>query len=244
MTFPGGTSVSRLSVYSGMACADGLEGGTPHLHTASTEAYVVVGGRGALHTLDLNGPRVTELSPGSTVWFTPGTIHRAVNRGDLEVVVVMQNAGLPEAGDAVMTFPPEIVADPARYREAATLPAAASEQEVEEAVSRRRDLAVEGFLRLADSAAKGDLDPLRRFHTSAVALVRPKVADWRQIWEDTVARETRHTATILEALEHGDGAHLSRSALMESPPDHRWGMCGHLRAHDVAHPIVHTPDPS
>ncbi|MEV0380459.1 cupin domain-containing protein [Nonomuraea sp. NPDC050643] len=242
MTFPGGTSVSRLSVYSGSACADGLEGGTPHLHTASTEAYVVVGGHGALQTLDAGGLREIELNAGSTVWFTPGTIHRAVNRGGLEVVVVMSNAGLPEAGDAVMTFPPEIVADPERYRQAATLPASGptAGPDVEAAVERRRDLAVEGFLRLAD----GGPEALRDFYDSAVALVRPKVARWRAIWESTVAQETRRTAGVLDALESGDGAHLLRSALMESPPHERWGMCGHLRAHDVAHPIVHTPDPS
>lgn len=230
MTFPGGTSISRLTVYTG-ACADGLEGGTPHVHTASTEAYVVVGGRGALQTLDANGLRETELSAGSTVWFTPGTIHRAINKGGLEVVVVMSNAGLPEAGDAVMTFPPEIVADPDRYREAATLPAV----DIEEAVARRRELAVEGFLRLA-----ADPEELRRFYKSAVALVRPKVAGWREIWERTVAGETRRTAEILDALDRGDGTHLQRAALMESPPEQRWGMCGHLRAHDVAHPVVHT----
>ncbi|RVX38522.1 cupin domain [Nonomuraea polychroma] len=230
MTFPGGTSISRLTVYTG-ACADGLEGGTPHVHIASTEAYVVVGGRGALQTLDAGGLKETELSAGSTVWFTPGTIHRAINRGGLEVLVVMSNAGLPEAGDAVMTFPPEIVADPERYREAATLPA----DGVEEAVARRRELAVEGFLRLAD----GGTDALRRFYDSAVALVRPKVAGWREIWERTVAQETRRTGEILDALAGGDGSHLLRSALMESPPQQRWGMCGHLRAHDVANPIVH-----
>ncbi|MET7337325.1 cupin domain-containing protein [Nonomuraea sp. NPDC005650] len=240
MTFPGGTSVSRLTVYSGSPCADGLEGGTPHLHTASTEAYVVVGGHGTLQTLDVHGLRETSLSAGTTVWFTPGTIHRAVNHGGLEVVVVMSNAGLPEAGDAVMTFPPEIVADPDRYRQAATLPAEGQE----EAVRRRRELAVEGFLRLADAAAGGDLAPLHRFYDQALALVRPKAAAWRAIWEDTVAEETRRTAGILDALERGDGAHLRRSALMESPPHDRWGMCGNLRAHDVAHPIVHTPEPS
>ena len=32
-------------------------------------------------------------------------LHRAVNDGDLQVVVVMRNSGLPEAGDAVLTFP-------------------------------------------------------------------------------------------------------------------------------------------
>lgn len=240
--FPGGTSVSRLAVYTG-ACADGLEGGTPHLHTASTEAYVVIAGRGALQTLDMSGFRETELSSGSTVWFTPGTIHRAINRGGLEVVVVMQNAGLPEAGDAVMTFPPEIVGDPARYREAATLPSGGPDA-VEAAVRRRRELAVEGFLRLADAAREGDLQPLHSLYASAVALVRPSVARWREIWAATVVRETRETAAVLDALDRGDGDHLLHSSLLEAPPEPRWGMCGHLHAHDVAHPVVHAPDPA
>ncbi|MER6950307.1 cupin domain-containing protein [Nonomuraea sp. NPDC000554] len=239
--FPGGTSVTRLSVYAG-ACSDGLEGGTPHMHTASTEAYVVIGGRGALQTLDLNGLRETELAAGSTVWFTPGTIHRAINRGGLEVVVVMQNAGLPEAGDAVMTFPPEVVGDAARYREAALLPSGGSDEVLDAAARRRRDLAVEGFLELAGSAGEGDLGPLQRFYDSAVSLVRPAVAGWRQTWERTVAQETHHTAAVLDALERGDGQHLRRSALLESPQsaEARWGMCGRLRTHDVAHPVVHS----
>jgi hypothetical protein len=108
----------------------------------------VVGGAGALQTVDLSGFRETKRRPGSTVWFTPGTIHRAVNLGGLEVVVVMSNAGLPEVGDAVMTFLPEVVADPERY--------------------------------------------------------------------------------------------LTTATLLESPPSQAlgWGMCGRLRTHDVAHPIV------
>src|SRR5689334_10576868 len=112
-TFPGGTSVTRVLVYAG--------GGTPHLHTTSTEAYVVIGGAGAVQTLDPSGFRETPLEAGGTVWFTPGVIHRAINHGGLELLVVMSNAGLPESGDAVLTFPPEVVADPERYRSAATL---------------------------------------------------------------------------------------------------------------------------
>jgi mannose-6-phosphate isomerase-like protein (cupin superfamily) len=232
--FPGGTSVTRLSVYT-WTCADGLDGGTPHMHTASTEAYVVVDGRGALQTLDASGFRETPLEAGSTVWFTPGTIHRAVNRGGLEVVVVMQNAGLPEAGDAVMTFPHQIVEDPDRYRAAARLPGGGDE-EMAAAAQKRRDLAVDGFLRLAASVRAGDLGPLERFYDSAVDLVRPAVAGWRRIWEETVAREARLTDGVLDALERGDGQHLRRAALLESPPAPRWGMCGRLQTHDVANP--------
>ncbi|TDC06376.1 cupin domain-containing protein [Nonomuraea longispora] len=236
--FPGGTSVTRLSVYTG-ACADGLEGGTPHLHTASTEGYVVIGGHGALQTLGTHGFRETELTAGSTVWFTPGTIHRAVNRGGLQVVVVMANAGLPEAGDAVMTFPPEIMADPGRYRAAATLPEGEGEEAMEAAAMRRRELAVQGFRALAGSAAAGDHGPLERFYDHAVALVRPRVAAWRETFERTVAAQARHTAAVLDALARGDGAHLRQSELLESPQsaETRWGMCGRLRTHDVLGPV-------
>ena len=237
-SFPGGTSVTRLSVYQD-PCADGLAGGTPHLHTASTEAYVVVGGHGALQTLDPSGFRETALTAGSTVWFTPGTIHRAINHDDLQVLVIMQNAGLPEAGDAVMTFPPELVADRDRYLAAATLPA----EQTAAAVHRRRDLAVDGFHLLTASARRGDLQPLLAFYASAVALVRPAVAGWRAIWEQSVASQARQTAAVLDAMERGDAGHLADAALLESPQslDTRWGMCGRLRTHDVAHPIRYAP---
>lgn len=225
-TFPGGTSVTRLSVYSGQ-CADGLAGGTPHLHTASTEAYVVTGGSGALHTLDMSGFRETPLRAGSAVWFGPGVIHRAVNHGGLEVVVVMSNAGLPEAGDAVMTFPPEVVADPDRYREAAALP----DGDPDEAVRRRRDLAVEGFQELVAGGGAA----LLRFYDHATALVRPSVERWRELWTGTVAADARRTDAILDALARGDGSHLRVAGVRESPQSQRpgWGMCGRLRTHDV-----------
>jgi mannose-6-phosphate isomerase-like protein (cupin superfamily) len=234
--FPGGTSVTHLDVYTS-ACPDGLAGGTPHLHTASTEAYVVIEGLGALHTLDPSGLRETPLEAGSTVWFTPGTIHRAVNHGGLRVVVVMANAGLPEAGDAVMTFPIEIVADPASYGRHATLPDGAPEAELEAAARRRRDLAVEGFHQLATSVRAGDPRPLERFYDAAAALVQPRVAGWRRTWEETVARETSHTAGVLDALERADASHLRAAALLQAPasPTRRFGMCGRLRTYDVHH---------
>ena len=69
--FPGATSVSELEVYDGVA-PDGLAGGTPHLHVASAEAYLVIAGRGRLHTIDGSGFAEHPLEPGSLVWFQPG----------------------------------------------------------------------------------------------------------------------------------------------------------------------------
>ena len=53
-TFPGGTAVTWLDVYD-TESIDGLRGGTPHLHLASAECYVVVAGRGRLQTLSASG---------------------------------------------------------------------------------------------------------------------------------------------------------------------------------------------
>ena len=102
------------------------------------------------------------------------------------------------------------------------------------AAGRRRDPAVEGFLRIARRVDDGDTGPLRRFHDDAVTLVRPAVAGWRQKWKATVEHEARITAGVLDALERGDGEDLRRAELLESPPSLAagWGMCGRLRTHD------------
>ncbi|WP_211275467.1 MULTISPECIES: cupin domain-containing protein [Actinoplanes] len=214
--------MTRLSVYDGVCAADGLAGGTPHLHLASTEAYAVIGGSGELHTLDTAGLRQSPLRAGDLIWFSPGVIHRAVNHGDLQVLVIMSNAGLPEAGDAVMTFPPDVVTDPDRYREAVALP-----------VPERRELAVRGFRRLLSDPAL-----LEEFYDHAVALVRPRVADWHTLWSETAEVDAARTASILTALGAGDGSHLRRSSLRSAPQSSevRSGMCGHLRTHDVRNP--------
>lgn len=100
---PGGVGLSHISAYEWEA-ADGVCGGSPHLHLACTEAYVVTAGRGAVQTLTVeDGYTETPLEPGAVVWFTPGTVHRMVQGGGLKVTVLMQNSGLPEAGDAVFT---------------------------------------------------------------------------------------------------------------------------------------------
>lgn len=235
-TFPGGTSVTLLDVYDDEA-PDGLRGGSPHMHLASTECYVVIGGSGALHTLDLSGARESPLAPGSVVWFTPGTIHRAVNHGDLQVLVIMGNAGLPEAGDAVMTFPDAIVADADRYLEAATLPDDASLDERASAAARRRDLAVTGFLRLRATVEAGDERPLRDFYDRAAALVRERTASWADIVERGPLAQAERSADVVRLLAAGDAGHLASASLHSAPElalERGFGMCGRLRAYDVS----------
>ncbi|HKM57406.1 MAG TPA: cupin domain-containing protein [Chthoniobacterales bacterium] len=86
-----------------------LAGGSPHMHFACSEAYLVIKGRGSVQTLTNEGLRETPLRSGSLLWFTPGVIHRLINGdGHLEIFAVMENAGLPESGDSVLTFPEKI----------------------------------------------------------------------------------------------------------------------------------------
>jgi len=232
-TFPGGTSLSFLDVYSDPA-PDGICGGSPHMHTASTECYIAVGGRGQLHSLTSDGYRETNLEDGRIAWFTPGTIHRAVNIDRVKLVVLMSNAGLPEAGDAVMTFPAPYLADAERYLAAAALPASASEEQLARAASRRRDLAVEGYLPIRDALIAGDDRPLGAFREAAARLVEERTGSWTQIVVDGPLAQAQLTLDVLARMGSGDSSHLADAAVVDGlEPEHRFGMCGRLAAFDV-----------
>ena len=229
--FPGAIAASHLRVYDTVA-PDGLAGGTPHLHTACTEAYWVVAGAGAVQTLTASGYEEVPLEPGAFVWFTPGTIHRLVNRGALEILVLMQNAGLPEAGDMVITFPPDVLASAASYAAAATLPEDdRTTAGPGDAARARRDLAVPTFVALRDATKAGDRAPLRAFHAAAARLVQPNIADWTKRWREGPLREVEHTGDLLRALAEADPDHLADAEVHRVPPppaERRMGCCGTL----------------
>jgi mannose-6-phosphate isomerase-like protein (cupin superfamily) len=118
LRMPGATLVTRLKVYDTPA-PDGQRGGTPHFHLLCTEMYFVLAGSGAVEMLDQHGSARVELLPHSALIFSPGTIHRLINpNGNLEILVIMQNSGLPERGDNVVCFASEWLADDERYAEA------------------------------------------------------------------------------------------------------------------------------
>ncbi|MFZ6003264.1 MAG: cupin domain-containing protein [Actinomycetota bacterium] len=231
---PGGIGVSHLRVYDTLA-PDGLAGGTPHLHTVCTEAYVVVAGTGAVQTLTMSGYAERPLEPGALVWFTPGTIHRLINKGDLEILVLMANAGLPEAGDMVITFPPEVLGHAEKYAVAATLPEDQRTTTGPSDASRsRRDLAVPSFLALVEAMQRGDTAPLRSFHEAACALVAPRLEEWGRIWQSGPAAASSATGDQLAALALGDASHLAGamvSARRLSHSERRYGCCGTLGIH-------------
>ena len=230
--FPGAIGVSHLRVYDSFA-PDGLRGGTPHVHSVCTEAYVVIKGCGAVQTLGPAGFRELPLEPGAFVWFTPGTIHRLVNGdGALEIIVLMQNAGRPEAGDMVITFTPETLEDPKAYAAAATLP------ELErtttgsgDAARARRDRGVEGFLALRDEFERRGPGALADFHAQVARLVAPRARGWRDLVEQGPMAAARATEAQLASLARGVAPQLADASVHRLPPppaERRMGCCGTL----------------
>ncbi len=234
--FPGAVGISGLRVYD-WPTADGMCGGSPHVHLTCAECYYVVGGEGRVQTLTRRGFAETPLREGTVAWFTPGTIHRLVNDGDLRIVVVMQNSGLPEAGDAVFTFPDEVLRDPVHYATAASLaePGRAYAGS-ESAAQRRRDLAVEGFLELRRRVEAGDQTALDEFYGAALALKRESLADWEKRWRAGALEAAVLTGEHLDRLRDGDLGHLAEADIhvVRADGPQRFGMCGRLDVHDPA----------
>ncbi|MGW8381055.1 cupin domain-containing protein [Streptomyces sp. ODS28] len=234
LPLPGGIGLSHISAYDWEA-ADGVCGGSPHIHLACTEAYVVTAGRGAVQTLSpRDGYGETPLEPGALAWFAPGTVHRMVNGDGLRVTVLMQNGGLPEAGDAVFTFPPEVLADPEAYAAAAALPAKEG-PEADAAARKRRDLAVEGYLRLREATREGDHAPLHAFHRAAARLVAPRIAAWRERWRHGALAAAERTGEHLDALAEGDASHLATARAHAAGPTRHggYGMCGRREEYEL-----------
>lgn len=238
-SFPGATGLSEVSIYDWPG-ADGAAGGTPHMHTASTEAYVVQQGTGRLETLDSRGFTSTPLAPGAVLWFTPGTVHRAINdSGDLVVLVVMQNAGLPENGDAVMTFPPGHLADAAAYRRVAALEltdADAGVAAVEDAARRRRDLALEGYFALKEAVLETGPGALAGFHAAAARLVSSKTGRWAEFLADGAARQAETTREQLRSLDMAESFYLqeARTTMGKRKTRRMYGMCGRIQTWELS----------
>lgn len=221
---PGAIGITHLTVYATEA-PDGLIGGSPHLHCACTEAYVVLVGRGAVQTLGAGGFKELTLEAGRLVWFTPGLIHRLTNLdGELEILVLMQNAGLPEAGDFVLTFPPDVLADEQAYLSAASLAHSGHVfTSSEDAAQRRRDLAVAGFTLLRENFERRGLVAREEFYRMALKLLQPKLDGWHAVWEHGPLAMTRQTSDYLEGLRHGQVDHLLGGDIygLEAPDEQR-----------------------
>lgn len=233
VALPGGIGVSRLTVYD-IEAPDGLVGGTPHVHLACSEGYYVIAGTGAVQTLTPKGFTETPLQAGTVVWFDPGTIHRLVNGGGLQILTLMSNSGLPEAGDAVLTLPPEHLTDRETYLKATAL-TGEGEARTPSAMARR-NLALEGFAVLRESCETQGPTALDDFYAAAIRLVQPQLADWRRRWEQGARRLADETGAALDALEAGTAPHLQTAELHQLPAPTefgRHGMCGRLDTYEI-----------
>lgn len=235
VALPGGTSVSHVRVYETIG-PDGLAGGSPHLHTVCTEAYLVIDGEGMVQTLSGAGYAETALVHGTIAWFSPGTVHRLINLdGRLELFVLMSNAGLPEAGDMVLAFEPDVLADRSRYRTAADLPADGITTDGRpDAAMARRDLAVTGFhhwRRLVEDQGAGAINGL---YTAAVDLLADRSTTWASLLDGDPAADLARSRAQVAALESDRSAaaeHLATSAIRSHsllPDTRRMGCCGTL----------------
>lgn len=228
LQMPGGVLMSRLKVYES-AAPDGQRGGTPHVHLACSEMYVVVGGSGAVDMIDGDGFRRVELSSGDALVFSPGTVHRLINpNGDLDILVIMQNSGLPERGDNVVCFPETLLADDAAYVDAMRVATLAD-------AARRRDRGVEGFLALAaafDVSRDAGRAALERFYALAEARTRARRVDWHALVERGPGEALAQSFAALDALARQDTDYLLDSEQALIRPDGgapALGFCGHLQ---------------
>lgn len=227
-----GIGITHLTVYDGRPGPDGVVGGCAHVHAITDEAYFVVAGSGAIDLHDAtHGFRRVPLAPGSYVQFAPGTLHRAVNHGGLQVVCVMSNSGLAERGDARIYFGSEADADPKLYDELRRLTDKGYEGALE-----RRDRSAQGYaalLKLWDVDRDAYVKRLGDFvalHAAAMSKIRSDletiVRSGPAAWLDG----TRERLGLLPAMLNQ--AQAERGEAETGEP--KLGMCGLLRPVHIA----------
>jgi mannose-6-phosphate isomerase-like protein (cupin superfamily) len=226
LRMPGSTLMSRLKVYNSLT-PDGQHGGTPHVHLLCTEMYVTLAGSGAVEIIDANGFSRVDLQPNASLLFSPGTIHRLINLdGNLEILVMMQNSGLPERGDNVVCFPEAYLTTDAAYTDAMRV-------KVLEDAYRRRDRGVEGFLELKaafDADAEAGRKALERFFELAEQRTAPFRDEWARIVQNGAQEAVNTTLNQLERLQAQDTGYLLQAQHQLIPTDEptTLGFCGHL----------------
>lgn len=226
LQMPGATLMTRLKVYD-TETPDGQIGGTPHVHLVCTEIYLVLSGSGAVEIINKDGFSRVDLKQHDSLLFSPGTIHRLINpHRDLEILVIMQNSGLPERGDNVVTFAEEYLQTDEAYN------AAMQVNSLEEAY-QRRNRGVDGFLQLKaafeESLSIGQSE-LEAFYDYANARTAAYQAQWREIVQHGAIASAEESLSQLDSLQDNDTSYLfsSEHALIRNDAGSKHGFCGHL----------------
>lgn len=222
--FIAGIGLTRLTVYEQRPAPDGIHSGCAHVHACTDEAYYVVSGTGAIELNDLeSGYRRVPLAPGDYVQFPPGTLHRSISTGALEVLAVLGNAGLAEHGDARIYFGAEVDADPAEFARLVALP---KTHGLEGALARR-DASVRAYTRLL-ALWRDDRDAyfaeLERFIAVHRAAIAPRRDEFARIVADGPARWVARAEARVQGLAAADTA--KRTVAADATP--ALGMCGTL----------------
>lgn len=227
---PAGIGLTQIKIYDTPG-PDGIVSGGPHVHLVSSEIYVVLRGSGQMELLSMNGVEHIDLKPHEAVFFRPGTFHRAVNPNrDLEILAVMQNGGLPERGDFVLSFPHETLANPRAYAQALRATTLAE-------AHKRRDLAVLGYLEIRrafeSSPAQGQ-EALRKFYRAARNLIAPKVDGFEWVLKVGAQSELKASLDACDFIRSGrlDYLETSEHAMLDpmNQPGQP-GMSGELHAY-------------
>jgi mannose-6-phosphate isomerase-like protein (cupin superfamily) len=224
---PGGIGLSHIHVYN-TAGPDSAIGGGAHIHMVCSEIYYTLEGAGQIELLSANGLETIDLLPNKAVFFRPGIFHRVLNPNkNLKILSIMQNGGLPERGDFVMSFPQKILTSPSAYTKAVRVTNMAD-------ALKRRDLSIEGYLPIRDAFAKSRDDgqkALRQFYQAARDLMVPKVDGFEWVLKVGAQNEVKDSLDACDFIRSGRTGYLetAKSAAiypLESPSAP--GMCGEL----------------
>ena len=207
---PGGVGLTHIKVYETPG-PDGVISGGAHIHLVCSEMYFVLKGTGKLELLSIEGVQTVDLVPNKVAFFRPGTFHRALNPNkDLELLAIMQNGGLPERGDFVMSFPPEVVGDVSKYANALRA------RTLEEALVRR-DLSLKGYLAIKDAFGRSLEEgqaALRSFYRAARNLITPKVDGFEWVLKVGAQQEGKASLDACDFLRAGRLDYLEHSILV------------------------------
>jgi mannose-6-phosphate isomerase-like protein (cupin superfamily) len=224
---PGGIGLTHIRVYQETG-PDGVPSGGAHVHLACSEIYYVLKGTGTIELLSMEGLETESLEPYKAVFFRPGVFHRVINPNrDLELLAIMQNGGLPERGDFVMSFPPDILANPTAYAQAVRC------TNMKEAI-QRRDLSLKGYLELKAAFGRSKEEgqtALRAFYRQARALIAPKVDGFEWVLKQGAQNEVKDSLDACDFVKAGRTDYLERSrhaALSPLGSPSKPGMCGEL----------------
>ncbi len=224
----GGVGLTYLRVYDQRPAPDGTMSGCAHVHAVTDEAYFVVSGTGFLELHDLeHGFRRVPLVKGVYTQFTPGTVHRSVSTGSLEILAIMGNAGLAERGDARIWFGPGVDDDPVTFERLVALP---RERGLDGALERR-DASVAAYaqlLRLFESDRRAYERELERFvqlHRTAMATRSDELVDVIRSGPGRWLEQALARVAALPGTGDDPVAQLTETAGAPT----QLGMCGLLR---------------